>query len=69
MIPIKNIGFPGDDFMNYMGYRNMVLEEIIEDCVSAVRSGETTVTICRDDLSDDELIYLQNEVKRRLEMG
>lgn len=46
-----------------------MLEEMIEDCVSAVRSGETTVTICRDDLSDDELIYLQDEVQRRLEMG
>lgn len=69
MIPIKNTGLPGDDFMNFMGYRNMVLEEMIEACVSAVRSGERTVTICSDDLSDDELIYLQDEVQRRLGRG
>lgn len=27
-----------DDFMDYMGYRNTVVEEKIEECLSEIRS-------------------------------
>ena len=57
---------PNDDFMNFMGYRNMVVEDKIEECLSAARRGETSVSIDRDDLTDDEVAYLQKEVQRRL---
>ncbi len=63
------MSFPNDDFMNFMGYRNMVVEEKIEECLSAARGGETSVSIDRDDLTDDEVAYLQKEVHRRLENG
>ncbi len=56
-----------DDFMNYMGYRNMVEEDKIEECLSAARRGETSVNIDRGDLTDGEAEYLQKEVRRRLE--
>ncbi len=55
-----------EDFMNYMGYRNMVIEEKIEEFLSAVSRGETSVSIDRDDLTDDEVAYLQREIQRRL---
>ena len=60
------MNFPNDDFMNFMGYRNMVVEEKIEECLSAARRGETSASIERDDLTDDEVAYLQKEVQRRL---
>lgn len=60
------MSFPNDDFMSFMGYRNMVIEEKIEECLSAARRGETLASIERDDLSDDEVAYLQKEVQRRL---
>ena len=60
------MSFPNDDFMSFMGYRNMVVEEKIEECLSAARRGETSVSINRDDLTDDEVAYLQKEVQRRL---
>ena len=60
------MSFPSDDFMYYMGYRNMVVEEKIEECLSAARRGETSFSIERDDLTDDEVAYLQKEVQRRL---
>lgn len=63
------MSFPNDDFMNFMGYRNMVVEEKIEECLSAARRGETAVSIDRDDLTDDEVAYLQKEVQRRLGNG
>lgn len=63
------MSFPNDDFMNFMGYRNMVVEEKIEECLSAARRGETSVSIERDDLTDDEVAYLQKEVQRRLGNG
>ena len=63
------MNFPNGDFMNFMGYRNMVVEEKIEECLSAARRGETSVSVDRDDLTDDEVAYLQKEVQRRLGNG
>ena len=60
------MSFPNDDFMNFMCYRTMVVEDKIEECLSAARRGETSVSIDRDDLTDDEVAYLQKEVQRRL---
>ncbi len=58
-----------DDFMEFIGYRNMVVEGKIEECLSAARRGETSFSIDRGDLTDDEVRYLQKEVTRRLENG
>ena len=55
-----------DGFMEFMGYRNMVVEDKIEECLSAARRGETEISIDRGDLTDDEAEYLQREVQRRL---
>ncbi len=61
--------FGDDGFMEFMGYRNMVVEDKIEECLSAVRRGETEISINRGDLTDDEVEYLQREVGRRLGNG
>ena len=53
-------------FMEFMGYRNMVIEDKIEKHLSAARRGKTEITIDRDDLTDAETEYLQKEVERRL---
>ena len=58
-----------DDFMEFIGYRNMVVEGKIEECLTAARRGETSFSIDRGDLTDDEVRYLQKEVTRRLENG
>lgn len=60
------MSFSNDDFMNFMGYRNMVVEEKIEECLSAACRGETAVSIDRGDLTDEEVKYLQEQVSRRL---
>lgn len=62
-----NLG--NDSFMSFMGYRNMVVEDKIEECLAAARRGETSVSIDRGDLTDTEVAYLQREVQRRLESG
>lgn len=56
-----------DDFMDYMGYRDMIIENKIEECLSAVRHGETKISIDRGDLTDHEVEYLKQEVRRRVE--
>lgn len=61
--------FGGDNFMEFMGYRNMVIEDKIQECLEAVRSGETEITIDRGDLTDGEAEYLQREVQRRINRG
>lgn len=60
---------PSDNFMNFMGYRNMVVEDKIEECLAAARRGETEISIDRGDLTDGEAEYLQKEVQRRIERG
>lgn len=50
---------PNDDFMNYMGFRNMLLEDKIEECLVASRRGKPSVSINRGDLSDEEIRYLK----------
>lgn len=61
--------FDDNGFMEFMGYRNMVVEDKIEECLSAARRGETEISIDLGDLTDDEAEYLQKEVKRRIEKG
>ena len=63
------MAFDTDNFMSFMGYRNMIVEEKIEECLAAARRGETSIDIDRGDLTDDEVRYLQKEVQRRLEKG
>ncbi len=55
-----------DDFMNFMGYRNSVVEDKIDECLSAAARGEASVTIDRGDLTDSEVDYLKSRVERRL---
>ena len=55
-----------NDFMNFMGYRNSVVEGRIQECLDAAARGESSVTIDRGDLTDGEAEYLQKEVRRRL---
>ena len=63
------MSFGNDSFMNFMGYRNMVVEDKIEECLAAARRGETSVSIDRGDLTDAEVAYVQKEVQRKLESG
>lgn len=54
-----------EEFMDYMGYRNSILEEKIDECLEQVRRGEKEVSFDRDDLTPDELEYIEHEVRRR----
>lgn len=58
-----------NELMNYMGYRYTVIENKVEECLSAARRGETSVTIDADDLTDSEVEYLKKELERRLNNG
>ena len=55
-----------DDFMNFMGCRNMVIEGKIEDFLANVRRGESKISVDCEDLTDDEIEYLQREIQLRL---
>ena len=44
----------------------MILEEIIEECLTAAQHGESEVTFDREDLTDEEAEYIIQEVHRRL---
>ena len=49
-----------------MGYRYVELQRIADICADAVRKGEPNVTLDCDDLTEDDLRYLEKEVSRRL---
>lgn len=57
--------FGNNNFMDFMGYRNMVVEDKIEECLSAARRGETEIVIDQGDLIKAEVEYLQRELRRR----
>ena len=58
-----------NEFMNFMGYRYMVIEDKIRECMSVAKRGETQIDIERGDLTDAEAEYLRREVQRRIESG
>ena len=58
-----------NEFTDFMGYRYTVVENKVEECLSAARRGETSVTIDADDLTDSEVKFLKKELERRLNNG
>ena len=56
------------DFINFLGYRNALLEEKLEECLVAIQRGETEIRIDRGDLTDSEVEYLQEEIRRRIKI-
>ena len=55
-----------NDFMDYMGYRNMIIEAKIKECLEMAKKGVEIISIDTGDLTDDEIKYLEKEVKRRI---
>lgn len=64
-----------DDFMNqrafmdFIGYRHMNVEDIIKDCLERVKQGERFLEIPAEGLTQGEMEYIENEVRRRLQDG
>lgn len=58
--------FYDEDFMNFMGYRDSLVQEKVEECLAAARRGETSISFDRGDLTDDEVEDVIKEVRRRL---
>ena len=56
--------FNNDEFMNFMGFRNYLCEEAIEECLVAARNDETEHTV-NGDFTDDEAKYIQEQVRKR----
>lgn len=56
------------DFTNFLGYRNALLEAKLEECLSAIQRGETEIRIDRGDLTDSEVEYLQEKIRRRIKI-
>ena len=56
-------------FMDFMGYRYMIIEDKIKECLQAAKRGETDMVIDRGDQTEEEAKYLQQEVRRRIEIG
>ena len=58
-----------NNFMDYMGYRNMIIEGKIKACLEMAKKGAEVISIDTGDLTNDEIKYLEKEVKRRLRNG
>ena len=58
-----------DEFMDFMGYRNMLVEEKIEECMKQVRRGQTEICVDRGDLTDAEVREVERAVKNRVSRG
>lgn len=58
-----------NDFMNFIGYRESLIDEKVEECLEAARHGEKEVSIDPGDLTRSELEQVQREVERRIRSG
>lgn len=47
----------------------MLMEEAVSECLAAARRGETKVSIDRGDFTDDEIRYIEKQVRSRLDNG
>ena len=54
-----------NDFMEYAGYRNMILENKIDECLRKIAEGHDSISVDVEDLTDDEIVYVESEIKRR----
>ena len=63
------MSFSKNDFMDYRGFRYMLMEEAVSECLEAARRGETKVSIDRGDFTDDEIRYIEKQVRSRLDNG
>lgn len=57
--------FGRDDFMQYQGYRSMVKEEKTRELEDQIRSGRTSVSVDRGDLTDSEAEEVRREAEKR----
>lgn len=51
-----------NDFMDYMGYREMLIDEKVNECKRLIDEGNTSINIDAGELEEHEI----EEVKRRL---
>ena len=61
--------FDNDEFMDFMGYRESLIEEKVEECLDAARHGATSITVDQGELMDDEFERVEDEVRKRLGKG
>ncbi|MCR4615488.1 MAG: hypothetical protein K5756_05005 [Clostridiales bacterium] len=62
--------FGMDDRMaSFMGFRNMLCEEKIEDCLAQAKQGYTNISFDAEDLTKEEIEYIKSEVQRRVRNG
>ena len=54
-----------NDFMEFMGYRNMVVENKIDECLDALSCGEDLDDLDMGDLTDSEIDYLREKINKR----
>lgn len=55
------------DFMDFMGYRNMVLEDRVQECMDAIERGETSIQVDCTDMTSEEQERFQEELRRRID--
>lgn len=56
-----------DYFINFMGYRTMVLEDKIEEYLAAQLGNKSSI-VDVGELTGLEIEYIENEVRRRMEL-
>lgn len=57
----------GNDFTDYMGYRYCELESRIDDCLTVISAGETSLEIDCTDLTAEEQYFFQKELQRKID--
>lgn len=52
--------------MDIIGYRYVILENKIQECLQRIMDGDTEFEVDAGDLTDSEILYVKNEIEKRL---
>ena len=61
----KNIGLTEVE-MDIIGYRYVILENKIQEILQRIKDGDTEFEVDAGDLTDSEILYVKNEIEKRL---
>ena len=52
--------------MDIIGYRYVILENKIQECLQRIMDGDTEFEVDAGDFTDSEILYVKNEIEKRL---
>ena len=61
--------FTQDEFVEFMGYREMLIQQKIEECIELLNNGAKEIEVSCGELTSDEMQRVYQEVLKKVGRG